>query len=241
MAYQKTQGIVLARTDYRENDRMITLLSPDFGLVDALCRGCRKPKSPLITAGELFCMGEYMLYSSAARETVTGCTVIEAFYPLRLNYPRLSYAAMMLHICLKVAQPGEPASHLYILLARSLKRLAYEETPADQVSCAFLMHLASIAGFRPRLNHCVRCGKAMGEAENAFLIPQEGGVCCSVCGSRLPLRQMLPAASLAWLRAILTRGIDKVKSAPPDIPYQPMADFVACHLDSKLPEVAKEE
>lgn len=231
---------MLSRTDYRENDRMITLLSPEFGRVDALCRGCRKPKSPLLTAGELFCMGEYVLYATASRETVTACQVIEAFYPLRLNYPRLSYAAMMLQACQKVAQPGEPASHLYILLARSLRRLAYEETPADQIGCAFLLHLANIAGFKPRLNHCVRCGKTMEDNESGFLIPQEGGICCPACGPRIPLRQLIPSASLTWLRQVLARGIDKVENAPPDVPYQSMADFVAHHLDSKLAEVTRE-
>ena len=220
---------------------MITLLSPEFGRVDALCRGCRKPKSPLMTAGELFCMGEYVLFSTANRETVTACTVIEAFYPLRLDYARLSYAAMMLQATLRIAQPGEGASHLFILLARSLRRLAYEETPAGQVGSAFLLHLANIAGFKPRLNHCVRCGKTMGEAEGGFLIPQEGGICCAACGAKLPLRQLLPAPSLSWLREVLARGIDKVASAPRDIPYQQLADFVSHHLDGKLPEVAGEE
>jgi DNA repair protein RecO (recombination protein O) len=241
LPYKNTQGIVLSRTDYRENDRMITLLSPDFGRVDALCRGCRKPKSPLMTAGELFCMGEYVLFSAASRETVTACTVIEAFYPLRLNYARLSYGAMMLSASQKMAQPGEAAPHLFILLARSLKRLSYEETPADQVGSAFLLHLAAISGFKPRLNHCVRCARRMGEEEGGFLLAQEGGICCSACGSRLPLRLMLPAATLAWLRQVLAIGIDKAETAPKEVPYAILADYVEYHIDSKLPAVTDED
>ena len=34
-----TQGIVLRHADYREHDRMLTLLSPSMGRVEALCRG----------------------------------------------------------------------------------------------------------------------------------------------------------------------------------------------------------
>lgn len=240
LAYRSTQGIVLARTDYRENDRMITLLSPEFGRVEALCRGCRKPKSPLMTAGELFCMGEYVLFSKGGRDTVTACTVIEAFYPLRLNYERLSHAAMMMKAAGAMAQPGEGASHLYILLIRSLRRLAYEETPARQVSCAFLLHLASIGGFKPRLNHCVRCGQVMKADQGGFLMPAEGGICCPDCAQREPLRQLIPPGSLHWLRAVLTLGIDRVQEAPAQIPYEQMAAYVAYHMDVKLPPVMEE-
>ena len=52
-----TNAVVLRRADYRENDRMLTLFSPTLGRVDALCRGCRRQKSPLMAASEVFCAG----------------------------------------------------------------------------------------------------------------------------------------------------------------------------------------
>ena len=39
MAYQTTQGIVLRRSDYRDNDRVLTLLTPERGRVDVTARG----------------------------------------------------------------------------------------------------------------------------------------------------------------------------------------------------------
>ncbi|MDD4079868.1 MAG: DNA repair protein RecO [Eubacteriales bacterium] len=240
MAYRSIQGIVLARTDYRENDRMITLLSPDFGRVDALCRGCRKPKSPLMTAGELFCMGEYVLYARGGRQIVTACTVIEAFYPLRLDYSRLSYGAMMLSAALKLAQPEEPAAYLYILLARSLKRLAYQDSPARQIGAAFLLHLAAIGGYKPRLNHCARCGRQIGEGEAGFLVPQEGGICCTACCAQEPIRHQISAPALHWLRQVLALGIDKAEAAPEDIPYARLAEYVAYQMDGQLLPVRDE-
>ncbi len=231
---------MLSRTDYRENDRMLTLLSPEFGRVDALCRGCRKPKSPLMTAGELFCMGEYVLYTQGGRQIVTACSVIEAFYPLRLNYSRLSYGAMMLSAALKLAQPGEPAAHLYILLARSLRRLAYQDVPAKQVGTAFLLHLAAIGGFKPRLNHCVRCGRRMGEGEAGSLLPQEGGICCISCCNRDPYRHRISAPGLQWLRQVLSQGIDRTENAPEEAPYALLAEYVAYHIDGQLLPVTDE-
>jgi len=237
LAYLRTQGIVLARTDYRENDRMITLLSPEFGRMEALCRGCRKPKSPLMTAGELFCMGEYVLYAQGPRQVVTACTVIESFYPLRLDYPRLSYGAMMLSASMKLAQPEAPAGHLFILLARSLKRLAYQQTPADQIGAAFLLHLAAIGGFKPRLNHCVRCGKTMGEQEGGFLMPDEDGICCAGCGDRAPRRSWLTDLQLSWLRDVITLGIDKTDLALKTYPHHLLKQYTEYKLETRLPDL----
>ena len=57
-----TPGIVLRYANYRDHDRMLTLLSPRLGRVDLLSRGCRRPKSPLMPASELFVSGEFVLF-----------------------------------------------------------------------------------------------------------------------------------------------------------------------------------
>ena len=208
--------------------------------MDALCRGCRKPKSQLMTAGELFTLGEYVLYSGKGKDLVTSCQVIETFYPLRLDYSRLSFAAVIAGAVLKTAQPDEPMPQLFILLVRSLKRLAYSDMPGSAVACAFFLHFSALSGYKPRLNHCVRCGRAMGREEDGYLLIGEGGICCANCGKGEPNRLIIPADGLQWLREILSVGIEKAVSVPAGVPYTLMASYVAHHLDYKLPEVPAE-
>ena len=50
-------AIVLRYANYRDNDRMLTLFSPTKGRIEALARGCRKPRSPILNASELFALG----------------------------------------------------------------------------------------------------------------------------------------------------------------------------------------
>ena len=76
-----TQGIVLRYANYREHDRMLTILSPDYGRIDALSRGCRRPKSPLMPVSELFVSGEFVLYQSHDHFTLTSCALADSFYP----------------------------------------------------------------------------------------------------------------------------------------------------------------
>ena len=240
MPYRATQAIVLARSAWRENDRILTLFCPEIGRQEALCRGCRKPNSPLMAASELFSLGEYVLFQGKGRQVVQSCSVTEGFYPLRLSYSRLSYANVCAQAVLKAIQPEEPMPKLFILLARTLRRLAFEETPADAVTAAFLLHFASLQGVKPRLNHCVRCEKPLEEGAPGFLLPLEGGVCCPACGIKEPLRRQLAPDSLAWLRRVLATGISSAGPLPASVPYALLADYVSQHLDSRLPEAQPE-
>lgn len=53
-----TQGIVLARTNYGEADRIITLLTPDHGKLRLMAKGVRKSKSKLAGGIELFSVSD---------------------------------------------------------------------------------------------------------------------------------------------------------------------------------------
>ena len=64
MIQTENTAIVLRHVNYRDNDRMVTLLSPSRGRIDAIIRNCRKPKSHNLNAGELFALGDYMLHEN---------------------------------------------------------------------------------------------------------------------------------------------------------------------------------
>ena len=145
-----TQAIVLRHADYREHDRMLTLLSPALGRVEALCRGCKRPQSPLLSASEWFTLGEYVLFTGKSRMTVSSCHVTETFYPLRSDYDRLRLATYLLSVAEAAAQPNERAVELFTLLARSLSRLAYTDRDTRAVAAAFLLHFSAIQPLLPR-------------------------------------------------------------------------------------------
>ena len=63
MATLNTSALVIRRADYSDYDRMVTLFTPEYGRIDAIARGCRRPKSPLVNAVEPFTSGEYQLFS----------------------------------------------------------------------------------------------------------------------------------------------------------------------------------
>ena len=198
------QGVVLRFANYRDHDRMLTLFSPEHGRVDALSRGCRRPKSPMLPAGELFVHGEFVLFQSGDRYTVTSCAIEDTFYPLRLDHDRLTCASYLLGLCLAAVQPGESARGLYRLLLQGLYHLSYCEKEAPlSVLAAFTLLFADEIGYKPRLNHCVTCRATLKEGEGALFDMAAGGVVC--CDTRAGYR--LRGDQVQWMRDTLKEGL----------------------------------
>ncbi len=210
-----THAIVLRRADYRENDRMLTLFSPTLGRVDALCRGCRRQKSPLMAASELFCTGEYVLYQAHERATVVSCQISDSYYALREDYERLAHGMYALELCAAAVQPGEENERLFLLLLRTLAHLCYGQAQPRRVTAVFLMGMTSLLGFRPQVGRCARCGRTVAaqgeeEAPAAAFSPQAGGVLCAACGAGEPCR--LRVKDVRYLQDIMRRGLDSLDS-----------------------------
>lgn len=231
----KTLAIVLRHADYRENDRMLTLLSPALGRVDALCRGCKRPQSPLMACSECFAMGEYVLFSGRGRATVVSCALQDSFYPLRENFDDLSAAAYMLAVCEAAAQPGERSLELFTLLTRSLSRLAYKEMNRRAVTAAFLLLFAALSGYRPRLSHCVRCGKPVAAEEARLMDTAEGGLCCADCADSLTGGAAVTPGQVRWMQDVLRVGVEKTACPPEDAPLNLLRLYVESRLDKRLP------
>ncbi len=235
----KTQGIVLRNADYRESDRMITLLTPAFGRVDALCRGCRKNKSPLLAASECFAFGEYVLYQSKGRSTVSSCALTDSFYPLREDYDKLKYATYILSLCEAAAYPELPGTDMFTLLARSLTRIAYQDMDPRAVTAAFLLFLSVILGYRPNLDTCLICGKKIHGIPCLF-DPVGGGL---VCRDHPILTAAHPIGEneAAWLRDVMKHGIEKTALPNEDAPFTVLKAYIETQLDKSVPAGRKLE
>ena len=201
-----TRGVVVRFANYRDHDRMLTLLSPGLGRVDVLSRGCRRPKSALLPASELFVTGEFVLFQSRERATLTSCDLSDTFYPLRLEPYRLTCASYMAALCAAAAQPGEDASEMYALLLRGLYYLAYDHAAdALETTTAFLLLFADIIGYRPRLGRCARCRAKLNVSEGGPWDGPEGGLVCGDCATRAV--DHLSAGQIAWMCDVLRSGL----------------------------------
>ena len=222
MVQTENTAIVLRYANYKDNDRIVTLLSPSRGKISAAIRGCRKPQSHHLNAAELFALGDYMLAESGGRATVTSVHLIETFYPLRNDFDRLACGTYLLNLAESVAEPEQEEQELFMLLLHTLSRLTFSDQDWKPLLAGFLLHFAACQGFKPRLNHCVFCEKRM-ETGPWFFDLEEGGLCCGECRQKNLRRpgsnprsaaeaaghsscQALTEAQVRWMREALGSG-----------------------------------
>ena len=231
MPSETLQGVVLRYANYRERDRMLTLLTPERGRVDVVSHGCRRPKSALMTGSELFVHGEYVVFQNRDRFTLTSCSPTDTFYPLRLDPYRLTCATYLLNLAQAAAQPEQPARGLYSLLLKGLYHLAYgsDDAPLAVVN-AFLLLFADETGYRPRLNHCVRCGEPLPEGWGARLDVAAGGLCCDACATGETFA--LTAEQIDWMRKTLAASLDGELGAADAPLFEALRAYVECRLEA---------
>lgn len=197
-----TEGIVIRYTNYRENDRILTLLTPEHGRIDVLSRGCRKQKSPLLPGSELLTSGEFNLVKTGERMIVSSIALHDSFYPIRTEPYRFTCATYLAEIFGAAVQPGEESNKCYALLLSALYTLAYEPDSNELATTAAVMLLCIDAlGFRPRFIRCIHCHTLLDLSGECRMDAEAGGLCCPNCSK--PGTWPLSHDEVVWLSETL--------------------------------------
>lgn len=226
-------AIVLRFVNYRDNDRMLTLLSPSLGRVDVLSRGCRRPRSPLLTASEWFATGEFVLFQNKDKYVLNACTVHDSFYPIRLDYDKLNYGAFLANLCEIAAHPNEPCEALFTMLVRALNYITYREVNLSPLATAFMLLYMEQLGYKPRLKHCVTCKKPVSGEASLFFDAEEGGIVCQGCKGigAVPISRR----EVDWLEQVHLSGFEAFETLPDaDAPLRLMLDYVIKKVDRPI-------
>lgn len=204
--YIKTNGIVLRETEYKDSDKLLTVLTQDLGKRTFRARGVKSGRSRLRSACQLLTYSEFTVLETHDRYVITEAVTKEMFPELRQDIALLSLASYFVQLTDAAAQEGDAMPELLSLLLNALYALAKLRSPQTLVKAVFELRLACISGFLPDLRGCAVCGR---EDSDRFNISQ-GVLQCSACQSAEPdgIRMPLSAGTLAAMRFI-TEGDPK--------------------------------
>ena len=174
---RRTSAIVIKTVDFNESDRMLTLLTKDYGLMPAKVKAAKKQTSKLFSAASLFCCGDYEFYEKDERFGVRGCEIRHTFHRLTEDYDAFSAACFIADAAGQVAQEDFEAPKLFALVVNALYALETASAPPGTVLCYFLQRLLMLEGMYPQIDRCVVCGAANPSRFSA----EHGGALCTVC------------------------------------------------------------
>ena len=196
----RTEAIVLRHRRLGESDRIVTLLTPGRGKLDAVAKGLLRPRSRLAGHLEPLTHTEVVLAHGRNLDIVTQAQTVEGFATLRDDLERLSTGMYLLELADRLTIEHAEADEVYRLLLLALQRLQLGDG-VQLVTRSFELALLDDTGFRPEWRECVGCGRALDVTDLAWS-PTAGGALCRDCRGRHEDARPIDAAVVKMLRAI---------------------------------------
>ena len=157
--YLTTRGLVLRTTEYKETDRILTILTDHDGLLSVKARGVRSNRSKLKGACQLLTYAEFTISDARGFTAITEATAIEMFPELRNDLLLLSLASYFAQLAEVLSQEDASSPALLSLILNALYALSKLKKPPRLVKAATELRLAAIAGYMPELSGCCVCGR----------------------------------------------------------------------------------
>ncbi len=213
----RTPAIILKRFDLGEADRLLTILTPQYGKLEAVAKGARKLTSHKTGHVELFTRADMLLNRGRDLDVVNQCEMTAAYLPLREDLMRGAYANYCGELLDRFTSSGEDdgAPRLFKLLDETLGRLCDEPDPRLAVRY-YELHLLDIVGYRPELARCVIGGETI-QAEDQYFSNAEGGVVCPKDAVRGTATTQISMRALKVMRHMQRSAYPQVLVVPPDL------------------------
>lgn len=173
--YKKITGIVVSNRQYKEKDRLVSLLTEE-GRVEAVAKGACSYKSHWVGRFELLNELELVIFLGKTT-TITQAYVINAHLALREELKSLAYGLAAANLVFDLTLANANDSQLYQLFKAALNELEKKRAP-ELTFAALAIKALKAAGIFPQLNYCVYCHE---NKSKLFFNFSAGGLVCSTC------------------------------------------------------------
>ena len=206
---QTVKGLIIREQTIGESDRLVTLLTGDFGLVRAFVRRAKTIKNQNLSATSLFVYGEFTLYRGRDAYVIDSAQPIEVFFELRSDIERLALAQYFAQLTYFLGDEEQPAPETLRLVLNALHLLCQGTKDMRIIKAAVEMRMLTLGGYMPNLLSCYRCGEF--ESDTMFFDIEEGCIYCENCYRNNAITA--PLSVITALRYIcLTENVAKVFS-----------------------------
>ena len=145
------EAIILTRTDYGEADRILTVLTPQFGKIRLLARGVRKVKSKLAGGIELFSVSEISLIKGRGEiDTLVSTRLIKHYGHIVQDLERTMTAYELIKQLNRITE-DEAEEEYFALLQQAFEALDDATIPLPLVNLWYMAQLLRIGGHTPNL------------------------------------------------------------------------------------------
>ena len=184
--HYRTQGLILAKEDRGEADRIFTIYTKDFGRLEILGKAIRKITSKLRAGADIFYLSEIEFIQGKAHKTLTDAILIDKFENIKRDPSRLRVAYKISEVFNDLVKNQEPDEKIWQLLTETFNRLnagfKFQVSGFEiyKIYYYFFWNFLSYLGYQPELYNCSICDKKL-SPDTTYFYPKIGGAVCKNC------------------------------------------------------------
>ncbi|TSC93946.1 MAG: DNA repair protein RecO (recombination protein O) [Candidatus Berkelbacteria bacterium Athens1014_28] len=119
----KTSGIIIKRMNYGEADRILTILTKDYGKIKAIARGSRKILAKLGGSLEPFCLVDFIFHQGKSFYIVTSASVKSHFENIHSQIDKIAKVFYIGELIDRFLPEGEKHQDIFELTKKFLEYL----------------------------------------------------------------------------------------------------------------------
>ena len=171
-------GFVIREQYTGEADRIITVLTKDYGVIRAFAKGARRPKSKLYSGTAFLVYSHFVFFEKNDVYRVTEATVLNVFPNLEKELDRIAVVNHFCELIMELISHHQESSEALRLLLNTVYFLD-KEVNAWYLKPLFQLRILSLTGFTPNIIACNNCGTF--ETETMYFDIEGGTLYCSEC------------------------------------------------------------
>lgn len=220
------RGLNVRETEIGDYDKIITLVTEEYGKMTVTGKGVKSLKSQHMVACQPFAYSTFVLKRSKKYWYIEESDNIECFFGMRNDLERFSFSAYVCSVLDYVSVENSPEPELLRLVLNILYAVSNrKDIPLSRIKAAFELRCAAECGFCPELSVCDVCQKDF--SGDVYLDVMNGRLLCPDCKPRAEKEEELQEGT-ARLYYIISPD---VLSAMRYIVLAPQSKLLAFSLD----------
>ena len=174
-----TDGIIIREQNVGEQDRLVTLLTREKGVIRAFVNGARNPKNKNVSATDLLCYSDFS-FEKGRQDTyiIKEASAKQVFFELRSDIAGLALAQYFAELARDFSPKEERSDEFLSLLLNALHLICKGKKNLQLIKAVTELRFASIAGFMPDIVACSVCGK---EGTQMYFSLSASSLYCESC------------------------------------------------------------
>jgi len=202
MQSKNVDALILKSINFKDSDKIFTILTKEQGKISAKARGIRKINSKRLSSLDTLNFVRIGLVGDGEIKTITEAKLIHSFSNIKKDFDKLNTAYYFIEVVNKLVHESHDDSQIFELIIKCLKRLDEVKYSDSRVENYFELKLLDYLGYSLEFERCSECLESINLNLNYSFSYDSGGLVCSKCRESVDLIPTQTLKAVFYLKGL---------------------------------------